>query len=125
MRRGGDVERAVEPHRPFGEHHVRREDRGLVELAVAVGVFEPDDAVRLLLDLLGDLLVGAGRVGDVEPALLVEGGDDGPVDERRPGGQLDGEADRQREGVAVEFDLVEARRHGDWRGGSARDRSVR
>ena len=78
----------------------------LVELAVAVGVLQPDDAMRLLLELHGDLLVGAGRIGDVEPALLVEVGDDGPIDQRRPGGQLDVEADRQREGMAVQLDLM-------------------
>ena len=63
----------------------------LVELAVAVGVFEPHDAVRLLFELLFDLLVRAGRIGDVEPALVVEVGDDRPVDQRRPGGQFDRE----------------------------------
>ena len=41
----------------------------LVELAVAVGVLEAHDAVRLLLELLLDLVVGARRVGDVQPAL--------------------------------------------------------
>ena len=80
------------------------EDGRLVEMAVAVGVFQPDDAVRLLGELLLDRVVGAGRIGDVEPALFVEVGDDGPIDQRRPGDQLDLEADGQREGVAVELE---------------------
>ena len=106
LRRGGDVERPVQPHRPFGEHHVRHEHRRLVVLPVAAGVFEADDAVRLRLDLLGDLLVGPGRVADVEPALLVERGDDRPLDLRRSGDQFDGEPVGQGERVAVELDLV-------------------
>ena len=88
-RRRGDVERAVEPHRPLGEHHLVGEDDALVEAAVAVGVFEADDPVRALFELDLHLLVGSGGVGDVEPALLVEVGDDRPIDERRPGNQLD------------------------------------
>ena len=67
------------------------------------------------LELLGDRVVGAGRVGDVEPALLVEVGDDGPIDQRRPGGQLDLEAVGQGEGVAVELDRVRLRDGGTGR----------
>jgi glycerophosphoryl diester phosphodiesterase len=46
--------------------------------------------------LLLHLLVRPGRVADVEPALLVEAGDDGPFDVRRPGDAFDLEADVQR-----------------------------
>ena len=47
--------------------------------------------MRLLRELLLDVVVGAGRIGDVEPALVVEGGGDRPVDQRRPGDPLDRE----------------------------------
>ena len=87
--RRGDVERAVEPHRAFREHHSIGEDHALVEAAVAVGVFEADNAMRALFELDLDLRVGAGGVGDVEPAPLVEVGDDRAIDEGRPGHQLD------------------------------------
>ena len=50
----------------------------------------------LLGELLLDLVVGAGRIGDVEPALLVEVGDDRPLDQRRAGDELDLEARRER-----------------------------
>ena len=87
--RRGDVERSVEPHRPLWEHHAIGEDDALVEAAITVGVFEADDPVRALFELDLHLRVGSGRVGDVEPALLVEVGDDRAIDEGRPGDQLD------------------------------------
>ena len=67
----------------------------------------PQDAEELLL--LGDVGLAeevAGRLGDVEAALLVEGGGDGPLDQRRPGDEFDLEARRQREGVAVQLGLL-------------------
>ena len=68
--------------------------------------------MRLLLQLDFNLLVGAGRVGDVKSAFVVEVGRDGPIHQRRSGGQLDREAFGQREGVAVELDLVRGRLRG-------------
>ncbi len=88
----GDVEGAVEPHRAFGEHHAVREHDALIEAAITVAVFEADNAMGALFELDLDLRIRAGRVGDVEPAPLVEVGDDRPIDEGRPGHQLDLEA---------------------------------
>ena len=105
-RRRRDVERAREPQRSLGKHHLVGEDGPLVEPAVAVAILEPEDPVRLVLELHGRLVVRARRLGDVEPALLVEVGHDRPVDERRPGGELDGEAVGEGERVAVERDLA-------------------
>ena len=45
-RRRRDIQRSVEPHRAFRQHHLVGEDDARVEAAVAVRVFEPDDAVR-------------------------------------------------------------------------------
>ena len=55
----------------------------------------------LLGELLLDLVVGARRVGDVEPALLVEVGGDRPIDQRRAGDQLDGEPVRHAQGRSL------------------------
>ena len=85
----------------------------LVERAVAVGVFQPHDAVRPLLELLFDRVVRAGRFGDVEPALIVERGDDGPLDQRRAGDELDGEAVRHGRRRRGDFRSVGDRRRGD------------
>jgi hypothetical protein len=60
-----------------------------VEAAVAVGVHEPDDAVRALLELHIRFLVRAGAVGDVEPSLLVKVRADRPLNERRSGDRHD------------------------------------
>src|SRR5262249_41523317 len=57
--RGRDVERAVVPEGPLGKHHLVRKDRALVEPAISVAVYEPDDAMRLLSELLLHLVVGA------------------------------------------------------------------
>src|SRR5205814_6841881 len=64
----------------FGEHHLVGEHSCLVELAGALGDFEPNDAVRLLLELHVHLLVGTRRIADVEPALLIEVGADRSID---------------------------------------------
>jgi hypothetical protein len=109
-RRRRHVERAVGPQRPLGEHHPVGEGRPPVEATVAIDVLEPDDAMGPVLELDGDLVVRPRRLGDVEPPLLVEVGDDRPVDQRRAGGELDGEAVGQRERLAVERDR--ARRGG-------------
>ena len=104
--RRGDVERAVEPHRSLGEHHLVGEDSPLVEFAVAVAVFQPHDPVRLFLELFLDIVVGAGGIGDIQPALVVERGGDRPVDQRRTGDPLDREPLGDRERAAVELDFA-------------------
>ena len=83
------VERAVEPQRAFGKHHPVGKHGPLVEPAVAVRVFKPQDPVRFFLELLFDLVIGPGRLGDVQTPLLVKVGDDGPIHEGRTGGALD------------------------------------
>ena len=96
-RRRGDVERPVEPHRPLGQHHPVGEDDADIEAAVAVRVFEPDDSMRSVRQLLLDAVVRSRGVGHVQAALVVEVRDDWPVDERRPGRALDFEAGRHGE----------------------------
>ena len=94
-RRRGDVERAVEPHRAFGQHHAIGKHHAGVEAPVAVLVFEANDPVRAIGELLFDAVVRARRVGDVEPSLVVEVRHDRPIDEGRSGDALDREAGRQ------------------------------
>ncbi len=60
--------------------------------------------MRLVGELLLDLVVRARRIGDIEPPLLVEVGDDRAIDERRPGGALDFEAIGNGERLAGERD---------------------
>ncbi len=101
-RRSRHVERAVEPHRPFREHHAIREDDAGIEPAVAVRIFEADDAMGPLLQLLLDLVVRSGRVRHIQATFLVEISHDRPVDERGSRDGLDDEArgDGQVEGGA-------------------------
>ena len=98
------VERAVEPEGALGNHHAVGERRAPVETAVSVRIFQALDAVRFLLQLLLDRVVGSGRLGYVEPALLVEVDGYGAFHQRRPGGELHLEplGHRQR-GVARRF----------------------
>ena len=105
LRRGGDVERAVEPERALGEHHFVGKDGALVELAVAVRVHEADDAVRFVGELLFDLVVRARAVGDVEFARVAKGHGDGPVHERRAGGEFHGQAVGEGESVEADFEF--------------------
>ena len=80
------------PKSPFRKHHLVRENRRLVELAVSVGVFQSHDAVRRVFNLFRNLCVGTRRVRDVKPALLVEGDLDGPVHQGWSGNDLDSKA---------------------------------
>ncbi len=106
-RRRGHVQGSLVPHRSFGKHHLVGKHPGLVKLAIALGAFQANDAMRLLLELFGHLFVGAGGVGDIQPTLLVEIGRDGPIHQRRPRYQFDLEAHRQRERVPVELNLMD------------------
>ena len=96
-RRRGDVERALEPETALGEHQLVGEDHLLVEDAVAIRVLQAQHAMRFVGELLFNLVVGAGGIRDVKPALLVEIRLDGPRRERGRGCHLDGKAIRQRE----------------------------
>ena len=105
LRRRGNVERAVVKHRALGEHHLVREDHGLVEASVTVRVLEAHDAVVLTLVLRRAFVAGAGGIGRVEPTLRIVGDGNGAVDERRPRDQLDRKAVGQGEVVVVEIGL--------------------
>ena len=67
--------------------------------------------MRPLGKLLLDIVVRARRVGDVEPTLLVEGGGDRPVDQRRSGHRLDREPRGHPEGSIAQLELPGAARH--------------
>ena len=75
-----------------GEGHLVGEDGALVEDAVAVGVLEPDDPVRRVLEQLGRGRFSAGGIGDVQPAAIIEARHDRPFDQRRSRDPLDDEA---------------------------------
>ena len=59
LRRGADVDRPAIPQDPLREHHLVGEHGRLVEHPGPLGVFEADDPVRRVLDLLGDFLIRA------------------------------------------------------------------
>ena len=96
-RRRRHIERAVEPHRAFGKHHLVGEHDARVEPAVTVLVLEAHDPVRLVGELFFDSVVRSRGVGDVEPPLLVEVRDDRAVHDRRTGDALDFEPGGNRE----------------------------
>ena len=56
-RRRRDIQGPVKPHRAFGKHHLVGEDDARVEPAIAVPVFEPDDPMRLVSQLLFNVVV--------------------------------------------------------------------
>jgi hypothetical protein len=87
----GGVEGAVVPEDALREHQPVGEDLAGVERAVAVGVFEEEDAAELLLDQLLAGQVGAGALGDEESSAVVEAGEEGVAHQRRPGDLLDDE----------------------------------
>ena len=95
--RSSDVKRSVEPHRALRQHHAVGEDHAGIERAVAVFVFEADDAVGAIGELLLHLVVRARGVGDVQPPPLVEVRDDGAIDQRRASDADDLEAGRHGE----------------------------
>ena len=105
LRRRRDIERAAVPQRPLRHHQPLGIDRAAVERAIAVGVLEAEDAMGRVFHLLGDGDVRAARLGDIEPAALVEVDRDGALDERRCRGDLDGVAvgEGDRPGVDAEF----------------------
>ena len=93
----GDVKRTVVPKRALGEHHFVGEHDGVIELPVAVAILQAYDAVRLFRELFLDRIIRAGRVGDVQPPLLIERGRNRTVNQRRPGDSLHREAVRHSE----------------------------
>ena len=86
--RSGDVERSVEPNGALWKHHPVGKDDSLVEGSVVVAVLQSQNAMRLFLELFLHLVVGSGRLGDIEEALFVEGPYDGALDQRRSSREL-------------------------------------
>ena len=105
LRRRGDIERAAIPQRPFRHHQPLGIDRAAVERAVAVAVYQAEDTMGGVLHLFSDGDVRAARLGDVEPATLVEVDRDGAFDERRARGDLDGESVGQGDRAGVKAEL--------------------
>src|SRR5439155_3775599 len=104
-RRTGDVNGSVVPETALREHYfVGKHDR-FVEPSVAVCVFQTHDVVRWVRKLLVGLLVRAGGICDVEPALVIETGADRPLHQRWAGDELDLKAVGNSERLRGEFEL--------------------
>ena len=101
-RRSGHIQRGVVPQRSLRKHQFVGEDSALVELAVAVGVFQADDSMRLVDELLGRRIVRAGRVGNIQPPFFIKAGGNRPIDQRRPSDEFNRETFRQRKDMPVE-----------------------
>ena len=85
------------------EHHLVGEHDRLVELAVAIGVFEAQNAVLWILELLSRLLVRPGRIGDIEPSPVIEARAHWAQNDVGVRDELDVEAVRQCELVRADF----------------------
>ena len=109
-RRRRRVDPAVVPQAALREHHLVGEHDRLVEDAVAVRVLQPQDPGRGILQLLGRRFVGAGRIGDVKAAAVVETAADRTRRELGGRGQLDGEPVGDGELSAVDHLLGGLRR---------------
>ena len=106
-RRGADEDVVPDDGDPLRHHQPIDDGRARMEPA-RLGGREPEQLVRLVLQLLGRRVVRPRRLRNDQVAGLGEGGGDGPLGERRAGGEFDREADRQREGVAVQRHCVPA-----------------
>lgn len=98
----GDIDGAVMPEASLGEHDVVGEDGGAVEAAIAVGIFQAEDAVVWVVELFRGGAIGAGGIGDVEATLGIEAAGDGTWDEVGAGGQFDDQGSGEGEGVRAE-----------------------
>jgi hypothetical protein len=94
----------------YSEHHVLREHDRPIEAAIIVGILEPNNPVRLEFHLFIRAFAEARRIGDVEPALLIEGDRDRAVNRGRGGDELDREALRNAESLRREFERGHSRR---------------
>ena len=81
------------------------EDAASSESAGGIGRVETDDAVGLFGQLFLDFVTGAGGVSHIEPANIVEVGDDGSIDNAGGSNLLDGETVGEREGAVADFHL--------------------
>ena len=82
--RRSDIECTVGPARTLRDSQAIRKDRAPVVHAVAIAVFQHDDATRLLFLVLADAPRHAWRVADKEPAARIDASQGGMSD--HPGG---------------------------------------
>ena len=101
-----DVDRPLMPGAAFREHHAIRKHDALVEDPVAIDVFQPEDAVRLVLQLDLDRIVGTAGVSNIEPAAVIKVGADRAANKWRSGDWLDCETIRDRERVAAKLHVL-------------------
>src|SRR5207244_13335548 len=87
------------------DHHLVGEHYRLVEPSVSIRVFQTHDAVGWVRKLLVRLLVRAGVIRDVEPALVIETGADRPLHQRWAGDELDLKTIGNSERLRGEFEL--------------------
>ena len=90
--RSSNVDRAVVPKHTLGKHHLVCEHSPLVVPTVPVHVLQTENAVGALDELLPDVVVGAGRLGDVQPTQIIHVHDHRSLGERGPCDNLDFEA---------------------------------
>src|SRR5439155_20604964 len=115
-RRSGDVNGPLVPEAALREHHLIGEHDRFVEATVAVSVLETQDAVRWIGELFVRFFIRTGGVSDVEAAVVIKAGADGPLQERRPGDHVDIESGGNGEGLGCEFEFSggsERRHQGD------------
>jgi hypothetical protein len=100
-----DEHRPVEAHHSLRQHQLVGEDAAGLELAVAVRVDETEQCMRQVGLLLLHRVVGAGRLGDEQAAVVIERGGNRPLRERRAGDLFDLEPGRQGERLAIQLNL--------------------
>ena len=83
------------PDAAVGKRHPVGKHRRAIESPVAVGVFEPADAVGELVLQLLFIQIHARGVADVQPSVVVEAGHQRVLDQWRPSDQLGREPRRQ------------------------------
>ena len=83
------IHRAIVPEHPFGKHHLVSEHGAPVVAPVAIDVFQAEDAVGALRELLLHRVIRSRRLGHIQAALVVHVHDHRALDERRPGCQFD------------------------------------
>ena len=92
-------------HHAVGKREAVGKNSALVVNAVTVRVFETTDPMGWIEQLFVGLVVRAGRIGDVQPALVIEAGADRPLDQGRTGDEFDFEAVGNGQRLAGEFEF--------------------
>jgi hypothetical protein len=95
----------VVPEAALRKHHLVGEHHGPVEFAVPVCVFEAKHAMGRVFQLLRRFRVRAGRIGDVEPSLVIETRADRAQEKIGAGGEFNLKAFRQGERLTRHRDL--------------------